>query len=308
MFFKNIGIEEKKIATYDKEDFYDHWEKINQNLGERWDSVIKYNPHHNINHTLTDRYLVKAITKFLDKWLPKNHQKKKILKYDLYNEATGTSEVTDWLIKQGFDFWGVDISKEVVKRAKKNFGHKVSPNKMKVGDVRMLPFPDNTFDVVWSYGTIEHIRENQQAVNEAFRVLKPGGLFISGLNNRLDLWGSYLVNEFTNKIYKHITSYEASFFPWSQREWLIQAGFINIKTNGTVMFPHLIRYLDLFIEWKIKNPLLKSIWNNLIIKPFIFIAEILDEIDIVRIFGTHTNSRGVKPKQNHYTYYKSIRT
>lgn len=302
--FEKLGIKTHQIATYDKKDFYHNWDIINRDLGKRWDNVIKYNPHHDIGKTITDRYLIGAITKFLDNWLPKKRKGIKLLKYDLYNEATGTSDISEWLLKQGIDLYGVDISTEVVKRAKKNFGKKMNIKNMKVGDIRALPFKKNTFDVVWSYGTIEHIRENQQSVNEAFRVLKPGGLFITGINNRFDMWGSYFVNEVTNRIYKHLTSYEASFYPWSQREWLVQAGFEKIKTSGTVMFPHLIRYLDLFVEWRIKSPVLKFLWNNLIIKPWILVAEVLDDIDFFRFFGTHTNSRGYKPKQKYYTYYK----
>lgn len=295
---KEIGIPVKKITTYDKNDFYNNWDKINKNLSERWDGVIKYNPHHNIKETFTDRYLIFAIIKRLDHWLPKKRKGNKILKFDLYNEATGTSKITDWLLAQGYNYYGVDISKEVVKRAKKNFGKKIDPRHMKIGDVRDLPFKDNTFNVVWSYGTIEHIRENQKACAEAFRVLKPGGIFITGVNNRLDMWGSYFVNELTNSVYKHLTSYEASFFPWIQRSWLKNAGFINIKTTGSVMFPHGIRYLDLFLEWKLKIKWCKYFWDYIIVLPWTFIAKTLDEMDFVRLFGTHTTSIGIKPKYN----------
>jgi len=38
-----------------------------------------------------------------------------------------------------------------------------------------LPFPENSFDVVYSYGVMHHSPNTQQCVREAFRVLKPGG-------------------------------------------------------------------------------------------------------------------------------------
>jgi SAM-dependent methyltransferase len=40
-----------------------------------------------------------------------------------------------------------------------------------------LPMTDETFDVVTSFSVIEHIDDKQSAVDEALRVLKPGGLF-----------------------------------------------------------------------------------------------------------------------------------
>ena len=62
------------------------------------------------------------------------------------------------------------------------------------------------------------------------------------------------------------------------------------------MLPHLIRYSDLFVEWKVKNTLLKMLWNYLIINPSIVIAKFLDNIEPLRIFAMHTTSYGYKPK------------
>ena len=49
---------------------------------------------------------------------------------------------------------------------------------VETGDMRRLPFPDASFDLVVSSLAIHNIRpkeERMQAVGEAFRVLKPGG-------------------------------------------------------------------------------------------------------------------------------------
>ena len=49
---------------------------------------------------------------------------------------------------------------------------------IQTGDMRALPFPDGTFDLVVSSLAIHNIRSNadrRQAVAEGFRVLKPGG-------------------------------------------------------------------------------------------------------------------------------------
>ncbi len=42
-------------------------------------------------------------------------------------------------------------------------------------DSENLPFPDDTFDAVYSFGVLHHTPGTQKAVNEVFRVLKPGG-------------------------------------------------------------------------------------------------------------------------------------
>ena len=48
------------------------------------------------------------------------------------------------------------------------------------GDVRKLDFPDNSFDAVFCYSTLEHIPETNQAVSELARILKPDGTAIIG--------------------------------------------------------------------------------------------------------------------------------
>lgn len=46
-----------------------------------------------------------------------------------------------------------------------------------VGDARKIPYPDNWFDRVFCISVVEHMKEGHlQAVREAVRVLKPGGI------------------------------------------------------------------------------------------------------------------------------------
>lgn len=43
------------------------------------------------------------------------------------------------------------------------------------GDALKLPFPDGTFDRIIASEVLEHVTDDQQALREVFRVLKPGG-------------------------------------------------------------------------------------------------------------------------------------
>lgn len=45
-------------------------------------------------------------------------------------------------------------------------------------DVRALPFPDSSFDLVIDFGTCYHIARAAQALAEIARVLAPGGVFV----------------------------------------------------------------------------------------------------------------------------------
>jgi len=55
----------------------------------------------------------------------------------------------------------------------------------KVADVtREIPVPDNSSDIVSSRYVLEHLRGVDQFTREAYRVLKPGGLFITLFPNK----------------------------------------------------------------------------------------------------------------------------
>lgn len=75
----------------------------------------------------------------------------------------------------------LDRSLEMLKiaRARLSAGGRRLPANVQLlqGNAFQLPFPDNTFDTVCSFGTI-HLFDNKQAfVDEALRVLKPGGRY-----------------------------------------------------------------------------------------------------------------------------------
>ena len=78
----------------------------------------------------------------------------------------------------GYKTSGIELSDSQIEKAEifsKEHGLKLSIHK---GDIKELPFKDETFSFVYSYNTIFHMKKNdiEKAVNEIKRVLKPGGL------------------------------------------------------------------------------------------------------------------------------------
>lgn len=55
------------------------------------------------------------------------------------------------------------------------------------GDARMQPYPDETFDLVYSFGVLLLVEELDRAVAEIHRVLKPGGTVMVMFYNRESL-------------------------------------------------------------------------------------------------------------------------
>jgi SAM-dependent methyltransferase len=60
------------------------------------------------------------------------------------------------------------------------------------GDAESLPFADDTFDIVYSNGVLHHTHDTERAVNEVFRVLRPGGRAVIMLYSKgsLNYWFS----------------------------------------------------------------------------------------------------------------------
>lgn len=87
-------------------------------------------------------------------------------------------------LQAGATYTGIDITPENVERTKQHlkfFGH--DPD-VQQGDAENLPFPDASFDVVYSNGVLHHVPDMERAFREAWRVLKPGGELIVLLYHR----------------------------------------------------------------------------------------------------------------------------
>jgi ubiquinone/menaquinone biosynthesis C-methylase UbiE len=73
---------------------------------------------------------------------------------------------------------GIDITAEAVGLTRKNLeirGVRRSAYSLSVADAENLPFMDDSFDIVYSWGVLHHTPNTEVAFAEVFRVLAPGG-------------------------------------------------------------------------------------------------------------------------------------
>jgi ubiquinone/menaquinone biosynthesis C-methylase UbiE len=148
---------------------------------------------------------------------------------------------------------GIDISLDDLIVANKINKYK----KLVTADARYLPFKDKSFSTIVSISVLEHIPNMQKAIKEAYRVLKPGGIFIITmptleLNNNLfypsifkkigfiDL-ADWYVNKY-HQIFKHINIL-------TEKKWVHiveKSGFKILSVTGTMTTTQ-TRIFDIFL-------------------------------------------------------------
>jgi len=84
----------------------------------------------------------------------------------LIDIGCGNKPYTEWVNKVCTEYIGVDII-----QSDRNMVDIIC-------DATQITLPDASFDTVLSSQAIEHIAEHGKVINEAFRLLKPGGYFI----------------------------------------------------------------------------------------------------------------------------------
>ena len=112
----------------------------------------------------------------------------------------GKGRFTGYMSEIGGVAVGTDISEKLLQVAvKKNKGEYIKAS------ATDLPFGDNTFDCVFSVEVVEHLPEIGKMMEEAARVLKPGGIFLTidknifSINNKRLLVPNVLIKKYHEK-------------------------------------------------------------------------------------------------------------
>lgn len=169
---------------------------------------------------------------------------RRLLKTDLWDEAKNT-RILCWAASQGARVCGIDLSGPIVELAGQSFVDQGQHLHGLVSDVRALPISSASFDAIYSMGTIEHFGDSDLAVEEIFRVLKPGGRAIIGVPNRWDPFLRPLLVAFLYRLGLYGYGYEKSYSRRALREMLERAGFRVVAETGIMFVPGWLRMLDL---------------------------------------------------------------
>ena len=165
----------RKFSEQDTELFYDtedalyrsfwdkegslHWGIFDQSTGDDFLKACA-----NLNRMMVQKALIDRSSKVLDL-------------------GCGNGTTSTWLCKSlGCEVVGIDLSGVRISNAREDLEGQPDEVKARVGfekaSATALPFNDGSFSHVWSQATIYHIPNKEEALKEAYRVLRGGGIFM----------------------------------------------------------------------------------------------------------------------------------
>jgi len=179
--------------------------------------------------------------------------------------GSGSGRLSCFLASHGYETTCLDYSTEALRVAKENYKLTNVKGHFVLGNAFNLPFPDYTFDIVFSTGLLEHFENPQPIVSEMVRVLKNKGLFYSDIvPKKFSLLRSL---DFFSKLRKNQKNcFEGRFRKRDIEEVLSNSGLSNIKIFSAGVFPPKLPILRRYktyreCEFKILNST-KKIWKT----------------------------------------------
>ncbi|HKO18491.1 MAG TPA: class I SAM-dependent methyltransferase [Acidobacteriaceae bacterium] len=101
-----------------------------------------------------------------------------------------------WALADPHSLTGVDLTPRAVEFTRTRLGLADRVSDLRVADAEQLPFSDNSFDLVYSWGVLHHSPNTARAIGEVLRVLRPGGTARIMIYHKYSmtgfmLWGRY---------------------------------------------------------------------------------------------------------------------
>ena len=150
--------------------------------------------------------------------------------------------------KLGFECYGIDFSKKMLDQAKKFAVKNKVRIELKKADMTKIPYKKNYFDYVLHIASLHNLKtekERIRSLQEAYRVLKPNGVVLLTVWNKLQL--------------RFLFSKKDVFIPWF------------IKNKKYQRFYHLFDYFEL--KGLIKETKFKIVSSNIFGENLIFILK-----------------------------------
>ena len=208
-------------------------QKERSHYNSRYEDIV--DDTNNLEFETADIISENAITHFFNivKEVQSLKGKGRILDY-----GCGTGDKSIKILEEGWEINGIDISEKSIAVANKKYSRK-SNISFDVMDCENTIFPDNTFDIVFDFGTFSSINI-ENAFHEILRIMKPDGVLICietlghnpifNFKRKMNVWAGkrtgwaaqhimrmedwlYIESKFVDTTIKYFTFVSISFYP-----------------------------------------------------------------------------------------------
>lgn len=150
----------------------------------------------------------------------------------------GSGPAHDSLVfaEEGAEVTGLDISESALRVGQREYKKAGLELSVLTGDLAKIPAKDNSFDLVWNAGVLEHFEpgEDLAIVKEMARVTKPGGTVLIIVPNTYYFWYQISVRRASGRQYH----YERSFSYFQLRRLMERADLVSLQASGDFVHPN----------------------------------------------------------------------
>lgn len=142
----------------------------------------------------------------------------------------GTGEFTTWYAARGNRMTAIDLSRPSIEQAKAYAaGYDLDDRiEFRRHSVLELDFPEDSFDIVYSYGVLHHTPDPYRGFQNMVRVCKPGGIVIVSVYN---LYSRYILRQKQRLINVLAGDDVEKRFKWGKRLFPITARKLKLRAH-----------------------------------------------------------------------------
>lgn len=153
----------------------------------------------------------------------------------------GTGWFSAGAANRGANVTSMDVGPELLKQVAKK-----CKSKRVIGSILEMPFKNNSFDFIISSEVIEHVTDQQKAISEIHRVLKPNGILVLTTPNAFWHWSVTFANTFKLRPYQGLENW----LGYSElQNKLKQFDFQILHSRGLHAFPFQLSFTHPILEF-----------------------------------------------------------
>ena len=150
---------------------------------------------------------------------------------------------TETMARAGAQVTAIDLTPTAVEATTRRLALKGLEAKVMQVDAEQLPFPDRSFDFVWSWGVIHHSSRTGRIVRNISRVLTPDGECRIMVYNREGMWArlyflrnhllraKFLKQTFDETLWQNTDGFSARYYVREQFEDLFRTFFDEVSSE-----------------------------------------------------------------------------